>query len=450
MRAKFYAVLVIFIIASMALSSCGPLEQIMAQVQQGQATAVPAVLTARAQTAEAEQTRLAASPTPTNTATKTSTPTKTRTPVPQPSLRPSITPFTSGSSTGGGVVLTAIPSLTPLPKPTNTPKPTLPPPCDGASFITDVTVDDGTVFVPGARFTKIWRLKNVGTCTWTNSYTLNYKSGDQMNGPISIPLPTTVGPGQTVDIPLNLIAPIYDGSYRGNWILKNGSGIEFGIGSGYKSSIYVDIKVSAATGGILFDFVSTACNATWQNAANGGLPCPGVDGDAQGFVLIQDSAHLEDGSIDSDPALITFPQQSTGGYIQGVYPSFTPKAGDRFKAVIGCNYGTSYCDVIFQLDYKIGNAPVQTLYQKNEVIDGQYTVVNIDLSSFAGTPLQLILTVHANGPATQDRAQWLFPHIYRGPGTPITPGPSPTPLPATATFTPSPTNTRVPRPTATP
>jgi len=46
---------------------------------------------------------------------------------------------------------------------------TQPPPagCDRAQFISDVTVPDGTTFAPGATFTKTWRLKNSGTCTWT-------------------------------------------------------------------------------------------------------------------------------------------------------------------------------------------------------------------------------------------------------------------------------------------
>ncbi len=457
MRAKKLDLFIAVLLLGISISACGPLEQIMAQVQQGQATPVPEMLTARAQTEAVLMTQAAYTPTRTPTATRTLTPTPSITPFPQTTLRPTITLPASGS--GGGVVLTPIPSLTKIPAPTNTPRPTSTPPCDGAAFVADVTVPDGTVYVPGARFTKIWRLKNVGTCTWTTTYTLSFKSGDRMNGPAAVPLPQPVAPGQTVDIPVNLVAPLYDGSYRGDWILKNGSGIEFGIGSGYKSSVYVDIRVSAAMGGVLFDFVSTACNATWQSGASGALPCPGKDGDPAGFVYIQTAPRLEDGRIDSDPALLTAPQNTTDGFIRGIYPAFTPQIGDRFKATIGCDYGTSFCDVIIQVDYKIGNNPIQTMYQKNEVLDGVNTTVNIDLSPYAGTPIQIILTVLSNGPATNDRAQWLFPHIYRGPGTPITPGPSPTNTPGptatptitlTPTLTPLPTNTLAVRPSPTP
>jgi len=62
-----------------------------------------------------------------------------------------------------------------------------PPPagCDRAQFISDVTVPDGTTFAPGAAFNKTWRLKNVGTCTWTTSYSLVFDSGEKMGGPDS-------------------------------------------------------------------------------------------------------------------------------------------------------------------------------------------------------------------------------------------------------------------------
>ncbi len=47
--------------------------------------------------------------------------------------------------------------------------------CDWAQFVTDVTVPDGSIYPPGATFTKTWRLKNIGTCTWTPSYSMVYR-----------------------------------------------------------------------------------------------------------------------------------------------------------------------------------------------------------------------------------------------------------------------------------
>ena len=74
-----------------------------------------------------------------------------------------------------------------------------PPPagCDRAQFIADVTVPDGTSFAPGIGFSKTWRLKNVGTCTWTTAYALVFDTGEKMGGPDLVSLPNTVTPGQT-------------------------------------------------------------------------------------------------------------------------------------------------------------------------------------------------------------------------------------------------------------
>jgi hypothetical protein len=57
-----------------------------------------------------------------------------------------------------------IPSAT-LTIPTKAVPPT--PACDQAQFIKDVTIPDGTVIAPGTSFKKTWRLKNIGTCTWS-------------------------------------------------------------------------------------------------------------------------------------------------------------------------------------------------------------------------------------------------------------------------------------------
>jgi len=121
--------------------------------------------------------------------------------------------------------------------------PTSPPPtqaCDVAQFVDDVTIPDGTTLKPSETFTKTWRLKNAGTCSWTSSYAVVFNSGDSMNGPSTQALAGNVNPGQTVDISVNLTAPGTDGNYRGNWKLRNAAGVLF-------SQFYVDIKVKTPT-----------------------------------------------------------------------------------------------------------------------------------------------------------------------------------------------------------
>ena len=84
---------------------------------------------------------------------------------------------------------------------------------------------------PGATFTKTWRLKNSGSCTWTTSYSIVFYSGAQMGAPTSVSFPYAVPPGQTVDLTVNMVAPVAEGEYRGFWILRNASGGLFGIGT---------------------------------------------------------------------------------------------------------------------------------------------------------------------------------------------------------------------------
>jgi hypothetical protein len=151
----------------------------------------------------------------------------TSTPTPEPSATPSASPIsvapaataTSRPPTGGNTG------------------------CDAAAFVRDVTVDDGTKMSPGQAFTKTWRLRNAGTCTWSADYELVFVSGDRMNGPASQKLSTNVAPGQEIDISVNLTAPTSPAKYTGNWMLRNVSGANFGVEGG--SPFWVIIEVTA-------------------------------------------------------------------------------------------------------------------------------------------------------------------------------------------------------------
>jgi hypothetical protein len=113
--------------------------------------------------------------------------------------------------------------------------------CDVASFVTDVTVPDGTNYSAGSAFTKTWRIKNVGDCSWTPSYTLFFSSGASMSGPSSTALTGNVNPGQSVDISINLTAPATAGDYTGFWNLRNAAGLSF-------IQVYVKITVGGGSG----------------------------------------------------------------------------------------------------------------------------------------------------------------------------------------------------------
>ncbi|HRK89890.1 MAG TPA: NBR1-Ig-like domain-containing protein [Anaerolineales bacterium] len=137
------------------------------------------------------------------------------------------------------VPVTVTPSPTPTTPPTSAPVTY----CDWMSFVKDVTIADGTVLDPGETFTKIWRIKNRGTCTWTPDYMLVFSGGEQMGGTTAVRLPGYVAPGQTVDVAVTMTAPSAAGSYRGYWMLRNTSGTLFGSGDKANIPVYVDIKV---------------------------------------------------------------------------------------------------------------------------------------------------------------------------------------------------------------
>ncbi len=139
------------------------------------------------------------------------------------------------------------PGGTPTPVPTVPGSPTLVPTplscADKAQFVTDVTIPDGTTLAPNQTFNKVWRLKNIGTCTWNTGYNLTFISGDNM-GAGDTPLTQSVVPGATVDAGINMTAPSSLGHYRGYWELKNSSGFVFGIGAAFDHPWWVDINVA--------------------------------------------------------------------------------------------------------------------------------------------------------------------------------------------------------------
>ena len=154
--------------------------------------------------------------------------------------------------------------------------PTLAPPatatsnCNAMQFVTDVTIPDGTIMTPGQTFTKTWRLKNVGSCTWTPSYTVVFTTGNSMNGPATQALTGNVNSGQTIDISVNLTAPGSNGDYKGNWRLRDGSGILFGI------EFYAQIKVQPALPPpVVFSVTNvTYTVTTWSSG--GSVNCPRI------------------------------------------------------------------------------------------------------------------------------------------------------------------------------
>lgn len=339
--------------------------------------------------------------------------------------------------------------------------------CDAAQFLADVTYPDGSILPRNTTFVKIWRIRNIGTCTWTTSYALVFSGGDALNGPSSVGMPGSVAPGQYIEIPVTLSSPNNDGNFTGYWKLRNASGVPFGIGAQADTAFWVKIRVTGPSY-VVYNFADNYCKAEWSNG-NTSLPCPGSDGDANGYVIRLNAPKMENGTTEDEPGLLTVPQDKNNGFITGEFPSITVQSGDRFRTIVNCQRDATKCNVIFRLDYK-DNGQIRTFASWAEVYEGKYYPIDLDLSSLAGRTLKFILTVSANGGNSQDYAIWLNPHIVRQGNAPtstntlsptITFTPSITLTPTvtftptstftpTATFTPSATSTETPTSTPTP
>ena len=120
-----------------------------------------------------------------------------------------------------------IPSSTPTPEgtlPTNTPAPTHQQASSGdrgclrAELTYESPADDYKIAI-NERFTKTWVLKNIGTCTWTQGFSLVFIQGDLMGakGTTQFSDFTTVDilPGDHITIKVNFQAPNDQGTYQG-------------------------------------------------------------------------------------------------------------------------------------------------------------------------------------------------------------------------------------------
>lgn len=200
MKTKYFAFLIIL---PFLLTACGN--------KQYDSTIQPSIYTAVAQTLTANPTQ--AIPTPEVTATATPTVEAPATATQQ--MMPSQASPTTALNT-----------------------------CNLAAFLSDVTIPDNTVVAAGKKFTKTWKIKNMGACTWTTAYSIKFTGGSQMSGARTY-LKTTVAPATSMDISVDLVAPSTTGTYTGYWQMADDSGSVFG------TSLYLTIIVSATPTGTI-------------------------------------------------------------------------------------------------------------------------------------------------------------------------------------------------------
>lgn len=336
--------------------------------------------------------------------TPTSTPPATEAP-PLPQEIPSVTPAAPGAN-----------PESPPPAEPNGIQPARFAECNQVEVVVDGSTPDDSLLLPASPFEKIWRLKNVGTCTWTMDYQLVFVDGAPMQGQ-ALQLPRTVAPGEIIDLSVPLVAPSEAGIYQGFWMLQGPQG-RFGRGSSAQDPLWVKIQVpvqvaqtTSTSPPASINLADGYCTAQWSTNL-GPLTCPESSDSPNGFAITLDRPRLETRN-ENEIALYTHPPLVENSWISGVFPPYGVQPGDRFLADIGCLANFTGCQVEFLVAYATpGGAPV-LLGRWEEYYDRKMTRVDLDLAGLAGQTIQLILTVRSQGDSGQAGAFWLVPQIRR-------------------------------------
>ncbi len=114
--------------------------------------------------------------------------------------------------------------------------------CLHASLASE-TIPDDTFIQPNESFVKTWWLQNVGTCTWTEEYSVVFHHGTNMSATSRLSLGGYVAPGQSVAINLTMTAPSSQGSYIAFYNLESADGTSFGVGTSGQMNFWIRIIV---------------------------------------------------------------------------------------------------------------------------------------------------------------------------------------------------------------
>lgn len=251
--------------------------------------------------------------------------------TPSPTTEPTATETVSPTTTATAGLTPTTTVAVVLPSPTATTGQA----CDQASpgNPIDVTIPDDTVMAPGQTFSKTWRLRNAGTCTWTTGYAIVWFSGERLEASNSVALTSSVAPGQTIDVAVDMVAPQTPGTYQSNWKLRNASNVLFGIGPGEGLPFYVRIIVSQST--------TTTPSASPTITLT---PTPGAHASGTAILFPSDRLNLDNNQVNSggEDLLYQYNESEERYYlvpqdtaVAGVYGGFQPSRQDCQAASLG-------------------------------------------------------------------------------------------------------------------
>lgn len=169
------------------------------------------------------------------TQTAQARPSNTPTPSTTPTETPTVEPTATDTPEGG------IPTATPTTQSASGANEGRP--CYMAAFEGDENIPDGTWFYVNEFFTKRWRIKNVGSCTWDENTAAIWVEGELMNADsVQAFLTEPVPPNGYAEIQITFQGPPQAGEYTSYWMLRASDGTIFGFGPFGKSWIWVTIE----------------------------------------------------------------------------------------------------------------------------------------------------------------------------------------------------------------
>ena len=107
---------------------------------------------------------------------------------------------------------------------------------DNLTFISDVSIPDGTEVQANATLDKRWEVKNSGNCNWDEHYRLRLIAGPAMDAVQEQALYPARSGGQVI-LQIIFQAPAEPGSFRSAWQAYNSDGQPFG------DPVFIDIVV---------------------------------------------------------------------------------------------------------------------------------------------------------------------------------------------------------------
>jgi hypothetical protein len=310
-----------------------------------------------------------------------------------------------------GIISGTLTAIAPTPT-MNPPTPTQPSvPCDLAGFVSDGTIPNGTQLQPSSAFTKVWVVRNMGTCTWAEDYALVFSKGELMAGKSPVTLGRELAPGDTMEVSVNLVAPAAGGVYSSRWMLQNSSGGTFGL-----SPVNQPLSLVVSVGPhvtVALDFVDQACSIAWSSST-GEMKCPNTEDIASGTVNPVGNTIGEAGVEFNLPSLEVIPSEGPDGKVSGTYNLMQIQENDTFTAIIACSDNQPECNLVFELLADPGDHQLVMLGRWVETTDGAHQKVSVDLSPYAGKTFRLILSVSSNnGTAYDNKGLWISPVILR-------------------------------------